>query len=85
MTAPAPSVSPELKVLLRRLRLGQLLDTLPERAALAKTHQLSHLQFSYGTACQAPRIACATADSGRGGPKARRTNRTEQSSGSPPG
>ena len=45
MTAPAPSVSPELKVLLRRLRLGQLLDTLPERAALAKAHQLSHLQF----------------------------------------
>ena len=41
--------------------------------------------FSYGTACQAPRIACATADSGRDGPKARRANRTEQSAGSPPG
>ena len=45
MSAPAASASPELKVLLRRLRLGQLLDTLPERAALAKTHQLSHLEF----------------------------------------
>ena len=46
---------------------------------------LDEVQLSYGTACQAPRIACATADSGRGGPKARRTNRTEQSAGSPPG
>ena len=30
-------------------------------------------ELSYGTACQVPRIACATTDSGRGGPKARRT------------
>ena len=45
MTAPAPSVSSELRVLMRRLRLGQLLDTLPERAALARTHELSHLEF----------------------------------------
>ena len=45
MTTPAPSISPELKSLLRRLKLGQLLDTLPERASLAKVHQLSHLQF----------------------------------------
>jgi len=35
MTQPAPSVPPELRSLLRRLRLGQVLDTLPERAALA--------------------------------------------------
>jgi len=45
MTAPAPSVSPELKVLMRRLRLGRLLDTLPERLALGRQHGLSHVQF----------------------------------------
>ena len=45
MTAPAPSVSPELKVLMRRLRLGRLLDTLPERLALARSHDLSHVEF----------------------------------------
>ncbi len=45
MTAPAPSVSPELKVLMRRLRLGRLLDTLPERLALARSHELSHVEF----------------------------------------
>src|ERR1039457_6397373 len=45
MTAPAPGVSPELKVLMRRLRLGRLLDTLPERLALARSHELSHIEF----------------------------------------
>ncbi|MCA1691563.1 MAG: ATP-binding protein, partial [Actinobacteria bacterium] len=35
MTAPAPTVSPELKALLRRVKLGRTLDTLPERLALA--------------------------------------------------
>jgi DNA replication protein DnaC len=30
---------------MRRLRLGQLLDTLPERLVLARQHQLSHLDF----------------------------------------
>lgn len=45
MSAPAPSISPELRSLMRRLRLGQLLDTLPERAALARQHQLSPLEF----------------------------------------
>lgn len=45
MTTPAPSVSPELKVLMRRLRLGRLLDTLPERLALARSHDLTHVQF----------------------------------------
>jgi DNA replication protein DnaC len=30
---------------MRRLRLGQLLDTLPERVALARQHNLSHLEF----------------------------------------
>ena len=45
MTTPAPSTSPELRALLRRLRLGQVLDTLPERAALAKASSISHLDF----------------------------------------
>ena len=31
-----PSVTPELTATLRRLKLGQLVDTLPERLALAK-------------------------------------------------
>jgi hypothetical protein len=37
MTAPAPTVTPEMRALLRRLRLGRTLDTLPERLALAKS------------------------------------------------
>jgi DNA replication protein DnaC len=45
MTAPTPTVSPELKVLMRKLRLGQLLNTLPERLALAKSHNLTHVNF----------------------------------------
>jgi DNA replication protein DnaC len=45
MSAPVPSVSPELKILMRRLKLGRLLDTLPERLALARSHDLTHAQF----------------------------------------
>lgn len=45
MTAPSPSVSPELKTLMRRLKLGRLLDTLPERLALARQHDLTHMEF----------------------------------------
>ena len=45
MTQPVPSVPPELRSLLRRLRLGQAMDTLPERAALAKANSMSHLDF----------------------------------------
>jgi hypothetical protein len=45
MSAPAPAVPPELKALMRRLKLGQALDTLPERAALARQHELGHLEF----------------------------------------
>lgn len=45
MTTPAPTVSPELKVLMRHLKLGRLLDTLPERLALARQHDLTHTQF----------------------------------------
>ena len=45
MTPPAPSVSPELKSLMRSLKLGRLLDTLPERLALARSHDLTHMEF----------------------------------------
>ncbi|MGH9299283.1 MAG: ATP-binding protein, partial [Acidimicrobiales bacterium] len=45
MSTPTPTVSPELRTLMRRLRLGQLLDTLPERLALARQHNLGHLEF----------------------------------------
>lgn len=45
MTAPAPTVTPELKQVLRRLKLGKMLDTLPERLVLAKTTKLAHAAF----------------------------------------
>jgi len=45
-SAPKPiEVSPELAVLLRRLKLGRMLDTLPERLALARTQHLPHHDF----------------------------------------
>ena len=51
--APAPAsaavqrveVSGQLKDLMRRLKLGRLLDTLPERLALARTGHLPHHEF----------------------------------------
>src|SRR5713101_901103 len=45
MTTPAPTVSPELKALMRRVKLGRLLDTLPERLTLARQHDLTHVEF----------------------------------------
>lgn len=42
---PVPAVDPELAAALRRVKLGQVLDTLPERLALAKTNKLSHAEF----------------------------------------
>ena len=41
----APTVTPELKALLRRVKLGRCLDTLPERLALAHTGSLGHAEF----------------------------------------
>jgi hypothetical protein len=35
---PLDTVSPELTAVLRRLKLGRLLDTLPERFVLARQH-----------------------------------------------
>ncbi len=43
MTTPA--ITPELKALLRRVKLGKTLDTLPERLTLAKQHKLEHTEF----------------------------------------
>ena len=40
-----PIVTPELKALLRRVKLGRCLDTLPERLALADTGQMGHAEF----------------------------------------
>jgi DNA replication protein DnaC len=45
VSAPTGTVSPELKALMRKLKLGRMNDTLPERLALAKTHGLSHAEF----------------------------------------
>ena len=41
----APTLTPELRALLRRVKLGRCLDTLPERLALATTGGLSHTEF----------------------------------------
>ena len=38
-------IAPDLKVALRRLRLGPLLDTLPERFALARQQKMPHQDF----------------------------------------
>ena len=43
--APAPSIDAELKTLLRQVKLGRCLDTLPERLALARTESLPHADF----------------------------------------
>jgi DNA replication protein DnaC len=40
-----PVVTPELTALLRRVKLGRCLDTLPERLALAQTGQMGHAEF----------------------------------------
>src|SRR5713226_6614215 len=45
MSAPTPSVTSELRTLLRRLRLGQMVDTLPERLVLARQSQMPHVDF----------------------------------------
>ena len=45
MSAPSPAVTNELKGLLRAVKLGRCLDTLPERLALAKQRDLSHHEF----------------------------------------
>lgn len=43
--SPVLTVTPELKALLRRVKLGRCLDTLPERLTLAHQQQLTHHEF----------------------------------------
>jgi DNA replication protein DnaC len=45
VTISADLISPDLKVALRRLRLGPLVDTLPERLALARQQKMPHQDF----------------------------------------
>jgi DNA replication protein DnaC len=45
MTPPAPVITGELRSLLRAVKLGQLLPTLPERLTLARANGLGHAQF----------------------------------------
>ena len=45
MTVPLPTISAELKAVLRQVKLGRCLDTLPERLALAKSRNLAHAEF----------------------------------------
>ena len=45
MNAPTPSVSSELKTLLRRLRLSPIAETLPERLVLARQSEMPHHDF----------------------------------------
>lgn len=42
---PAEPLSPELKAILRRLKLSPLLDTLPERLAIARAQKMPHQDF----------------------------------------
>jgi len=44
MTAP-PAVDADLKKLMRSLKLGRMLDTLPERLALARQQSMPHADF----------------------------------------
>ena len=41
----AESISPDLKTVLRRLKLSRMLDTLPERLALARQQKMPHQDF----------------------------------------
>jgi DNA replication protein DnaC len=45
VSPPAPTITPELKSLLRSLKLGRCTDTLPERLTLAKSRNLGHAEF----------------------------------------
>jgi len=41
----ADPISPDLKAVLRRLKLGRMLDTLPERLTLARQQKMPHQDF----------------------------------------
>jgi DNA replication protein DnaC len=39
------AISPDLKAMLKRLRLGRMIDTLPERLVLARQQKMPHADF----------------------------------------
>jgi DNA replication protein DnaC len=45
VSAPAPIISADLKAVLRQVKLGRCLDTLPERLALARAREMGHAEF----------------------------------------
>jgi len=45
VSAPAPSISAELRRILSRLKLGQMSDTLPERLMTARASSMPHVDF----------------------------------------
>ena len=45
MSVPTPSVSVDLKRILSALKLGQMMDTLPERLLTARQSSMSHVDF----------------------------------------
>ena len=44
-TAMRDAVSPDLRATLRALKLGQMLDTLPDRLTLARQQNMTHADF----------------------------------------
>ena len=45
MSAPVPVVTAELRSILSRLKLGQMMDTLPERLITAQQCSMNHVDF----------------------------------------
>ncbi|HMA03282.1 MAG TPA: hypothetical protein VKP02_13020, partial [Gemmatimonadaceae bacterium] len=41
------AISPDLKTVLRRLKLSRMLDTLPERFTLARAQKMPHQDFLF--------------------------------------
>ena len=44
-TAIRDAIGPDLRATLRALKLGQMLDTLPDRLALARQQHMTHADF----------------------------------------
>ena len=51
------AISPDLKTVLRRLKLGRMLDTLPERFVLARQQKMPHQDFLTLVSVMRPRAA----------------------------
>jgi len=45
VSAPTPIITPELRAILSRLKLGQMMTTLPERLLSARQSSMSHVDF----------------------------------------